>query len=280
MTAPRSCRRCGATLPTDVRWCLRCYAPIQELTPRDRQLPALAETEILDPRSVRPDYAPLRTTRKRLSRTVAGPMSFGLVGRLALTALIVVLLPWSGWIGPLGIVYSIGFLPIAVAVLRATWAPTPVDDGRVFVLPASRALSALRWALGLLAVAMIVVAVASGGSPLAIVPGASLLASTIPVAWRAVELGLADALERPVVLAISLNALNVLDVMASNAAIHAGQANELNPFVGRAGTGAKLMLVLVCSVLLLRIHPRALLWPVAAFTVLAAYHLTGWLLMV
>ena len=34
MTAPRTCRACGAPLAGNVRWCLRCYEPARELTPR------------------------------------------------------------------------------------------------------------------------------------------------------------------------------------------------------------------------------------------------------
>ena len=34
MTAPRTCRACGAPLHGDVRWCLHCYEPARELTPR------------------------------------------------------------------------------------------------------------------------------------------------------------------------------------------------------------------------------------------------------
>ena len=34
MTAPRTCRACGAPIAGNVRWCLRCYEPARELTPR------------------------------------------------------------------------------------------------------------------------------------------------------------------------------------------------------------------------------------------------------
>jgi hypothetical protein len=53
----------------------------------------------------------------------------------------------------------------------------------------------------------------------------------------------------------------VVDVVASDAAIRAGEAVELNPFVGAAGTGVKLVLVLACSLLLYRVRPHALIWP-------------------
>jgi hypothetical protein len=258
---------------------LRCYAPVAQLTPRERPLPSLPRHDLIDPRSARPDYAPLAIPHRTSSRTLAGPTTLGLLGRLGVTAVVVALLV-SGWVGPLGFAYAIGYVPIAVVVLRATWAPTWIDEGRTFVLPPSKEGSLLRWGIGVLGLGMTVVAMASGGSPLAVAPGLALLAAAVvPPAWHAVELGIADALERPVVLAAALNVLNVVDVIASDAAIRAGQANELNPLIGRAGTGAKVVLVLACSLLLLRIRPRALLWPVAVFAILTAYHLTGWLLM-
>ena len=98
-------------------------------------------------------------------------------------------------------------------------------------------------------------------------------------AWRPVLEGAQEARDRPIGLLGALNALNVVDLVASDAAIRAGQAAELNPFVGTTGAATKLVLVLVCSILLYRIRPRALIWPTAAFLALTIYHVTGWLVM-
>lgn len=243
-------------------------------------MPPLAARDLIDPGSIRSGYAPIPNLRRPVSRVVGGPTSLGLLGRLFVTGVVVLFLPWAGWIGPLGFVYLIGYVPIAVAVLRSTWAPVPIDPGRNFVSPPDRTRAAARFGIATLGLCMAAVGLASGGSWLAVAPGVTLFAAAvISPAWRAIVLGIAEALERPIVLVFALNLLNVLDIVASDAAIHAGQANELNPFVGRTGSGVKVVLVLACSVLLHRIRPRALFWPVLAFVILSAYHMTGWLVM-
>jgi len=261
-------------------WCLRCYEPVRQLTPRDPQLAPIPSEDLIDPASVRPDYVPLPRTPRVTSRILSSPTSFGLAGRLAITAVVVLILPFSGWIAPLGFVYALGALPIAFIVLRSTWAPTLVDADRVFILPPRRTRTVLRWSLALLGAAMATVGIASGGSWLSAIPGTVLAAAALaPPIWSAVTLGLSELLEHPAQQLVALNVLNVLDVIASDAAIRAGQANELNPFVGATGTGIKLALVAICSALLYRMRPKALIWPLFAFAVLAVYHLTGWLVM-
>jgi hypothetical protein len=216
-----------------------------------------------------------------MSRIVGGPTSLRLLGRLFVTGVVLLFLPLAGWVGPVGFVFLIGYVPIAVVVLRSTWAPVPIEPGRNFVFPPDRTRAAARFGIAALGLCMAAVGLASGGSWLAVAPGVTLFAAAvINPAWRAIVLGIAEMLERPVGLVVALNLLNVLDIVASDAAIHAGQANELNPFVGRTGSGVKVVLVLGCSLLLYRVRPRALLWPVLAFVMLTAYHMTGWLVMV
>jgi hypothetical protein len=97
--------------------------------------------------------------------------------------------------------------------------------------------------------------------------------------WWGVLNGIAEVRDKPLALLVALNVLNVVDIVASDAAIRAGEATELNPFVGATGSRVKVALVLVCSVLPYRVRPRALIWPTMAFVALTAYHLTGWLVM-
>lgn len=278
MTAPRTCRACGADLKGDVMWCLRCYEPVRQLTPREPQLPPLPVDAVVDPRSVRPDFAPLRVARPVYSRTRSGATSFGLLGRLAVTGIVVAMLPW-GMLGPITLVYLLGYVPVALVVLRSTWAATPVDASRILTLPPRRTRTVLRVGGGLLGGAIAAAGVASGGSWLAAIPGAVLLFAAATPAWHAVTEGVAEMIERPITLLLALNVLNVVDVVASDAAIRAGEAAELNPFVGAIGTGIKLLLVAACSLLIHRLRPKALIWPTAAFLALAVYHLTGWLVM-
>jgi hypothetical protein len=116
MTASRTCRACGAELSPDVRWCLQCYEPVRELTPRPPQLPTI--------HLVRPDDRP------RTSRWRAGPTTFGPIGRLAITALVVLLGPWSllKGLSGLGLWSLLGYSVLAVAVLKDVWRRERVLD--------------------------------------------------------------------------------------------------------------------------------------------------------
>lgn len=264
-------------------WCLRCLEPVRRLTPRERPLPAIPPEELIDPGSVRPDYTPLRLHRPTYSRTVGGPTSLGLLGRLAVTGGVLLFLPW-GMVGPglspLGLVMLLGYAPLAVVVLRSTWAPTPLEAGHVYVLPRARTATGLRIAIAGFGAAIAAVGLASAGSPLAVIPGGVLLAVAVTPLWGPVMLGVAEVLERPIQIVVALNLLNVVDILASDAAIRAGEAAELNPLVGTVGSAGKVAIVLACSLVLYRIRPRALVWPLAAFFALTVYHLTGWLVMV
>jgi hypothetical protein len=117
MTASRTCRACGAELAPDVRWCLRCYAPVLEHSPRGGQLPPV---HFLAPKD---DH--------RTSRWKGGATTFGPVGRVAITAAVLLFAPWTaaGVVG-LVVVWPV-FLLVAFVVLRSTW-----RRGRVDIQPA------------------------------------------------------------------------------------------------------------------------------------------------
>jgi hypothetical protein len=106
MTAPRTCRACGANLKGDVMWCLQCYAPVRQLTPREPQLPT---AYLVQPKDERP-----------MSRWKAGATTFGPVGRIAITLLVLLFAPWS-MNGIAIFVLWPPYLVIATLVLRTTW---------------------------------------------------------------------------------------------------------------------------------------------------------------
>lgn len=121
MTAPRTCRACGAPIGGDVRWCLRCYEPVRELTPREPQLPPLPTVRQPTPEPV-------------TSRWRRGPTTFGPVGRILLTAILALFAPWHGLVGfgsalgPLTLWYLLGYTLVAVLLLRHIWRREPVAD--------------------------------------------------------------------------------------------------------------------------------------------------------
>lgn len=89
-------------------WCLRCYEPVRQLTPREPQLAPL------------PTVAVPRVERRH-SRWKAGATTFGPVGRIAITVVVLLFAPTS--LDPISLfVYLPGYLAIAFVVLRSTWA--------------------------------------------------------------------------------------------------------------------------------------------------------------
>ena len=94
-------------------WCLRCYEPVRLLTPRERQLPT---TQLIEPREQAP-----------MSRWTRGATSFGPTGRLSITAIVLLLAPWS--INPVAIfVLWPAYLVMGSLVLRDTWKRDFVDE--------------------------------------------------------------------------------------------------------------------------------------------------------
>jgi hypothetical protein len=93
-------------------WCLRCYAPVRHLTPREPPIPTI---QFLEPKETLP------TSRWRRGATTFGP-----AGRLAITAVVLLLAPWSTNPVALFVIWP-AYLTIAVLVLRSTWRKDVVD---------------------------------------------------------------------------------------------------------------------------------------------------------
>lgn len=132
MTAPRTCRKCEAELAGHVMWCLRCYEPVCHLTPRESAPPGVVFV------SSGPQH--------RTSRWRAGPTTFGPVGRILVTALVLVLFPWQVLRGldPLVLWQALGYTLAATLVLRHTWRRERVLDERPGRLDALRERVAAR----------------------------------------------------------------------------------------------------------------------------------------
>ena len=110
MTAPRVCRACGAPLTGDVRWCLRCYEPARELTPRAS---VWAPGTFVDAPTVRGPSVPHWSRWERTSTT------FGPVGRAAWTGVVVAFVCSALLGNPLLLLFE---LPVAAVVLASLWA--------------------------------------------------------------------------------------------------------------------------------------------------------------
>lgn len=112
MTASRICRACGVDLSPDVMWCLRCYTPVRQLTPRAPQVPTI---HFIEPKEQLPT-----------SRWKRGGTTFGPAGRLVITGIVLLLAPWST--NPIALfVLWPAYLAIAIAVLWSTWRRDMVD---------------------------------------------------------------------------------------------------------------------------------------------------------
>ncbi len=112
MTASRTCRACGTELAPNVGWCLRCYEPVRHLTPREPQLPTI---HFLTPKEEAPR-----------SRWRAGVTTFGPVGRITITVLVLLLGPWT--LNPVAIVIGWPmYLVFAILILRSTWKRDDVE---------------------------------------------------------------------------------------------------------------------------------------------------------
>jgi hypothetical protein len=111
MTAARSCASCGADLPGDVRWCLRCYAPVRELTPR---APVWADGEFVDTPIVAKGHVP------HWSRWERSETTFGPAGRIAITVGALLWLTGAVAQSPITTVFV---LPLAVLIIRSVWRP-------------------------------------------------------------------------------------------------------------------------------------------------------------
>jgi hypothetical protein len=113
-------------------WCVRCYHPVRQLTPRE--VSSAPVVHFLDP----PD-------RPRSSRWRKGATTFGPVGRLVLTAFVLALAPWGGLAGfstassPLTLWWLLGWAVFASVVLRSVWRREAPIDGSPGALDRARA---------------------------------------------------------------------------------------------------------------------------------------------
>jgi hypothetical protein len=120
MPIGRNCRSCGAALPADLGWCAVCYTPVT-------------------PHAVRPplhqagEYVGIPTPTPRTSRWRAGPTTFGPVGRIVATLCLLALFPWGSTVevsamAALQLWFLIGWVVLAIVLLRFVWAPTRVGE--------------------------------------------------------------------------------------------------------------------------------------------------------
>ena len=92
-------------------------------------------------------------------------------------------------------------------------------------------------------------------------------------AWEPLSYGLAQLRRSKVALLVILNSLNIADAFLTAFAIRSEQAVEANALIRVIGLPGKVLLVALASWLLVRIRPRALIWPtlgLAAVLVLAS----------
>jgi hypothetical protein len=147
MTAPRVCRSCGAALHGNVRWCLRCYAPSRELTPRP---PTWAADGFVD--------APIHTggTVPHWSRWEKSATTLGPVGRVTTTIAAVVWLLGAAFNSPVTLVFV---LPVVSVAVHAIWAKGWVVPGARTHTPPVAPMSSWLWdrsdVLATLAIAVI-----------------------------------------------------------------------------------------------------------------------------
>ncbi len=151
MPPGRQCPSCGAALPTDIRWCGRCYAPIREFTPRE----PLHHGDFVDLPIVTGGHRP-HWSRWERSATTLGP-----VGRVIATILFLLSIPFAMSFGMM--LYLVTFPVLAVVVLGGIWAkgwvvpdepperpPLPVVEREVIEQPLTTAMRVFRvcvWAV-------------------------------------------------------------------------------------------------------------------------------------
>jgi hypothetical protein len=158
MPAPRNCRECGAVLPGDVRWCLRCHARVTEFTARA----PLHRGDFVDvPRILSGENVPHRSRWDKTATT------FGPTGRIVGTAAVLLFL--AGGFSLLFVVSWPALLLVAGAVIRDLWKPGWVVPGEIDRpplpvkerprVPRTRVEAVSRWAfaaLGLIALLVFV----------------------------------------------------------------------------------------------------------------------------
>jgi hypothetical protein len=115
-----TCRTCGATLPPDLGWCVRCLAPVTAFAARPR---------VHEPGS----FVGTPVATPRTSRWRSGPTSFGPFGRIAITVTLLLFLPWWGLEGitaasAFHLWFLIGWAMLAALVLPQVWRRQRLPD--------------------------------------------------------------------------------------------------------------------------------------------------------
>lgn len=113
MTAPRVCRSCGADLALDVRWCTACFTPITEFAARPATPVGFVEV---------PHH------HVRTSRWQGGEMTFGPVGRIVATTVVLLMGPWAN-VSFFTLFYGPIWLGVAVICLRHIWQRRALEAG-------------------------------------------------------------------------------------------------------------------------------------------------------
>jgi hypothetical protein len=116
---PDRCEACGSSIPAGAEWCVVCWAPAPSAAERREH-----------PLAVAPPEPVVRTPSRRRE----GALTFGLKGRIALTAVVVLvgaagllffLLPYRATGSPMALAYTSVFLgpygAVAWLVLRDVW---------------------------------------------------------------------------------------------------------------------------------------------------------------
>jgi hypothetical protein len=97
----------------------------------------------------------------------------------------------------------------------------------------------------------------------------------IASAWQPLAWVIRKLQEQPFRLAIAVNALNLVDALMTLVVVRSGSAYESNPVVQVIGLPAKVALVGLLTWVLYRRKPTALVWPFAALSLVACYHVAG-----
>ena len=94
-------------------------------------------------------------------------------------------------------------------------------------------------------------------------------------AWQPAARGLERLSQSTVALILTLNILNVADALLTGAGLSTGETAELNPVIRFIGLPAKIIVVAIGSLILARLRPRALIWPVLVFAAVLGWHIAG-----
>jgi hypothetical protein len=116
------CPNCGASMGAGATWCGRCYAVLE---PDEPDSPV--EPRIYAP----PDRFIGPPLPSRYSRTAESEVTFGFRGRIAASALFVVipiLLALFVMPGFLGLIWLIVSVPVWILVLRSIWKKVPIHE--------------------------------------------------------------------------------------------------------------------------------------------------------